>query len=338
MSSRRVRTLHRRLTRAGQCLSEAVESGLPLETLELHEKRRDLLEGMLRRVRRRRSLAWIAVAVAVALLAAVVLQYGFHLRRTRVVLNAETGAFTFENGPNQLPLNPSTIHATEIITSVPPIRWCTSRDPRRQIACEIVQSPRLNALLVNSRAVATVRTSGSCFELTVSRGTVQAIATAFEPGEPPMPRSKSATLTPGHSIRTCSERPAVLQLNGIPAVTVADQSGGAIAETVSLPALIRGTLFLADVNKAIELRRTDVPRLRQLTDSMLVARLRDSIELSVLADAAEITIDSRRSQSAMPSWLQWLASNPGLQGAVAIAGAIVAAAFAARERLLEEMG
>jgi hypothetical protein len=343
MTSKQVRALRQRLAEVRQRLAEAVESNEPVATLEEHQKRRDVLEGMLRRLGRRRSLLWSAAAIAIALVAAVVLRYGFRLDRVGVVLNAETTAFTFVNGPAQLRLNPAAIAATEIISSESALRWCMESGGVPQVPCEVVKSPRVNALLANANAAATVRTTGSCFELAVSRGSVQVLATAFavpvvgaSPARPVvLPRS--VTLTPGHVIRACTNRGTVLQLNGVTSIIVGERSGGAIAEYESYPALSRGTLFLDDVNESIELRRTDVPRLGGLVDSALIARVSDSIELSLLAEASAITIDSRSDRSAMPSWLDWLASNPGVQGALAIAAAIVASAVALRQRLLEEI-
>lgn len=344
MTRKALSVLRSRAAQAGQQVADALESGVPAAELDDLRKRRDLLEDLVRRAQRRSSLMWCAVAVAVALVAAVILRYGFHLRRADVVLIASTNAFTFQNGPNQVLLNPTAIVASEIGSSLAPLRrpWCVKGDVSGR-TCELVQSLRLNGLLVNPHAIVTLRATGRCFELMVSHGTVEAAVTAFvppsqqAPADHPIPRTEALKLTEGHTLRACAIDEVALQAKGITSLTLGDQTEGGVAERESYPALIKGTLFLGDVNRAIELRRTDVPRIRGLTESALVVRLRDSFELTVLANATAIAVDGRGERTEMPSRLEWLRNNATIQGAFAIAAAVVAGVFAMRKRLLDEI-
>src|ERR1051325_724583 len=342
--STRVSVLRRQVACARQRLAEAIEADLDVAELEVLEKRVQLLERMLPRSRRRRSLAWSAVAVALIVLATVVLRYGLRLRRADAVLTASTSAFTFVNGPHQALLNPVGIAASEISSTQPELkRWCVKGGGERNPRCETVQSLRLNSLLANPNAVATLRSAGSCFELMVSEGVVEANVTAFAPTLPdaaveyPIPKKAHLKLMPGRSIRVCAEGEAMVQLEAIPSITVGDQGDRGVSERQVYPSLLVGTLFLPDTDQTIELRRTDVPRLGGLNNAALVARLHDPIELTMLGSASAITLDRRRDSSAMPSCLEWLRNNPAVQGTFAVIAAVIFGAFALRQRLLDEM-
>lgn len=338
------RALHQQITKVRQRLAGAIAVDRPTPELEDLRKRLDLLAGIQRRRRRRQSLAWSAVVISTAVLVAVVLGYAVHLRRVSVVLTATANAFTFVNGPNQLLFNPASIKVGKVTSSLPGVRgYCVECAGERNAGADAVESLRLNALLINPRAVATLRASGRCFEVAVVEGSVEAMITAFAMQPPgrtaghPIPTRQTLRLTPGHFVHACAEDEPLLQLKGITAITVGDQTGVAAAERQTYPSLLSGTLFLADTSRAIELRRTDVPYLGGLQDSNVVARARDHIELTAFANASAITVDTIREESVMPSWLEWLRSNPAIQGGLAALAAIVAGAFALRQRLLDEI-
>ena len=343
MTGQTLRALRKRIGECRQRLAERLESEADAGEIEALQKRVDLLEKTLGRVRRRRSLAWSGAAVAFALLVMVVFGYALHLRRTTIVLTADTGAFTFTNGAKQVLLNPGMIEATEIASTQPPLRrgWCVQQHPERHVPCELVKSLRLNALVANPQAVATVRLSDSCTEVVVVRGVIEASVSAFavaDTAPQPIPKVAALRLTPGHEIRLCGSRQAVLQLVGATSITVGDQTRAGAAEEESYPAVLKGTLALVDVGETIPLQRTDIPRLRGLEKCAVIARLKSPIELTVLASGSGMTMDRDSTNSLMPSWLDWLRHNPGVQGLLATIGAIVAAVWALRERFLGESG
>lgn len=345
MTGRKLRALRGRVGEYRQQFAERVESDAEVSELEALQKRIDLLDRVLGRERRRRSLAWSGAAVALALLVMVVFGYCLHLRHTRIVLTADTNAFTFTNTGKQALLNPLSIEATEIASSMMPLRrgWCVQPHPERHVPCELVKSLRLNALVANPHAVATFRRSDTCIEVVVVSGVVEASVSGFAAVDPaqspqPIPRVATLQLTQGHTIRFCGSQDAVMQLTGVAAITIGDETRGGVTEQESYPAVLKGSLALFDVGETIPLQRTDIPRLRGLGESAFIARCKNPIELTVLANAAGMTVDRGSEKSLMPSWLDWLRHNPAVQGLVAAIGAIVAAVWALRERFLGEAG
>lgn len=336
--------LRRRIAAAKRKVAAALEKDASAETLKAAVDDLRLLQDLEQRRWRRRSLSVVAIVVAFAILVAVVLRSSYP-EYADVVLAAETRAFAVVAGHSLSELSPLAVDATKIAVSArgEETAWCGDPDAPAQPGCTAVMHLRLNGLSLDPKAAARVRVDGPCFELQILAGSGKAEITFFLPAAAaaatPVLQHPPLTLAPGDSISTCTGADVLLEMRAVSQVSIAERSAGGIAEREDIPSLVRGTLTFPAIERSVELRPTDMPRIGPLSGSTLVARLHGTIDVTLVGKTTVVLSRvGTGERNLMPTRLDWLWSHKQVKAALAILGAILSAAFALRQRFLGHVG
>ncbi len=320
-----------RIADAKQRLDDAIRTGAPAGNVEAIVKELELLKSLAGARLRRRATRWIAAIAAAALLLAIPLHLWLHLRSADFVLVASTNAFTIQNGSARTNLIPDGAPVKEIVVSSRV--W-------RNVAANATALPTdvsdlvLTSAFLNADSSARIRANGPCFEFTVLRGGGSVNVSWRKPDTD----FDTVDLRANDTLRFCPTLVPLVRSQNLTAITIADRTTGGLAEREDLPALLQGTLTVVNTAEVFDLRRTDVPRAGELSRPTLIARLREPIEISVVGIAGRLSVTTgTNQQSRMPSWLDVLRRSPELKTALAVIGAIIAAAIAAREHLPSEV-
>jgi hypothetical protein len=324
-------------------LRDALACATDLSEVESAASEIELLEGIRRRRWQRRSIAWMLMALAIIFLLAPLLHFALHLRSVDVVLVVNTAAMMIGNGATTQNVLPAGITAHEVVMSGSRgDKWSIEDGKARPPSWSVVQSLQIESLFLNTRSTAMVRTSGACIEVEIFKGggLVNIVTVSSPAGQTHEVRAslQSIDLAPRDRVRFCGYANARLQASDLTSVIIGERIGGGRSETKDIPALTNGTLAVLNTNSSVSFQRTDVPTIAGLSEDSLTARLRDPMEATIVGKATSVRVASGvEERELMPSWLDWLRSNRGVQTALAIAAAVVGAVIAMRKHLLEEL-
>ncbi|HEV7733704.1 MAG TPA: hypothetical protein VGR62_16165 [Candidatus Binatia bacterium] len=322
-------------------LSESLQAGADDSEVERLARRLELALPLVRDHRRRRSLLWGTIAIAIAIGAASLLNV-LRLRRVDVVLSSTARAFVLTNGSETSNILPVSVPLTKV-TIPGNAPKCTKPELHRAGTCDPVSGLRLNTVFVNPSAVVGMRILEECIELDVLSGAASVDLTVFRDGSgsgaDSAVEASHADLQAGASIRLCPAAELVLRANGLSGLLLGDRDAGSgIAERETFPSLLSGTLAIVDTAEELPLQRTDVVRFGEMSSGSLVARARESIEIVFVGHRTGSLVrgTGNDADTLMPSALDWLQRSPRLKAALLLIAAIVGAAIAVRRYWLDE--
>jgi len=295
------------------------------------------IERLLQRHNRRRTLVW-STSVALAAVGTSLLLHTVKLGRAPVSLVATTDAFVVENADVSANALVDAAALRDLSLSAGGNEVCLTTDAEAS-NCAQTAVLKLNTVVVNARSTIMIRKERRCFEVHVFDGGA-AVTTTSLPAKVSAQaatwETRHAALRAGDSIRICPLDEVTIGLTDISGVVVAYRTFGGVAEREESPALLKGTVSITNVDKSIELKRTDIPRIGS-AHGRFVARLQDSIDLSVVADAEQVDISnglSVQSRSLIPSYLDRVMSSPFLKLVLGLIATITGTLIAIRERFL----
>lgn len=301
----------------------------------------ELLEGLARARRKRRSILWATGAVAAAVVAVVLLRFSF-LDQVDMALVAQTRAFVFHTGDSTENILPASVGLREITAAGQEIARCTDPERPRSFACKPAMALRLNRVLIHARTTAAIRQVGTCFELAVFEGGASADISALQSGAPaeaPGWALETPELHPGESFSFCPLEGVTLHCSDITSVMVGDRMDGGLAEQEDTPALSKASLSVLTTSESATFLGTDILHFGGLSNGVAVAWLSVPMELSLVGKAKRLTAETgSHRRDLMPSRLDWVRGKPGLKAALAILAAIFSSVVAVRERWLGELG
>jgi len=343
MRLRRNDILHRKIAALSNLLEEKLRHDAKGDAFERLVHQLDLLESLARRRGRRRSLAWAVGAAAIALAGVIALRF-MPLAGADVSLTGDTRAFTLTNGTDSQNILPTGLQLNALALPSAKLARCTDSRQLQPSACDGAASLQLNALWLNSQAVAVVRKAGTCFELEVLAGGASLLlSTRSQPARdaPVDIRSwapDNLTMGPTDVVKLCPAQEAALECVGLASLMLGDRREVSSAEAEDKPTLSKARLSILDTSQSIDFRRTDVPRFEHLAGGVMIARIRDSIELSLAGRASRIAVETGpHSQDLMPNCLDWVRNSPPLKASLAVLSAVLGALLALRERWLGEL-
>jgi hypothetical protein len=337
--------VRRRIADVRKLLAAQLESDQGTEELEKLTHQLELLEGLARVRRRRRSILWAAGAVAAALIAAALLRFS-RLDQVDIALDAETRAFVFFHGEATNNILPTSVLLREVKVDGQQIDLCTDPERLRPFACKPAAALRLNRVDIHTKSTAAVRQVESCFEVEVLEGGASAMfsvlpwadPTRVPAGTPIWRLSETADLHPGESVRFCPLEGATLHCSGITSIMIGDRIGGAPSEQEDAPALSEAGLSLPSTGESETFLGTDILHFGDLSNGVAVVRFSNPLKLSLVGRAKRLTVQTgSHRRNLMPSWLDWVRGKPELKATLALLVTIFGAVVAVRERWLGEL-
>lgn len=342
MSARREDPLVSRIADTRKSLTAELEKPEQVDEIEKFVRKLELLEGLARARRRRRSILWVTQALALAVITTVLLRFS-SLEQVDMSLVAETSAFTFVSGESTRNILPTDVLLTEVTAAGQNIALCTDSKPARPFSCQLALALRLNSLSIHTNSVTAVRQSGSCFEIAMFKGGGSAEVSGLLPIDKKRPKvpnwiSESIELHPGQSFSFCPVQETTLHCGGIASLMVGNRLGGTLSEQEDVPALSKASLSLLTTSGVRSFDGADIPHFGGLSNGVAVARLGAPIELSLVGKASRLIVATGAHRSdLMPSKLDWVRGNPGLKTALGLLVALFGALIAVRERWLGEL-
>lgn len=342
MRSKKPDPLRQRIAGVRKLLEAQLEADKGAAELKDLADQLELLEGLARTRRKRRSFRWAMGAVGAGLIAAALLGFSF-LDQVEMALVAQTRAFVFHSGDSTENILPASAGLREITAEGQEIARCTDPERLRSFTCKPATALRLNGVFIHARTTAAIRQVGSCFEIAVFEGGASADVSALQPGgapaEAPGWKTETPELHPGESFSFCPVEGVTFHCKDITSMTVGDRMGGGLAEQEDTPALSKASLSILTTSDSATFLRTDILHFGDLSNGVAVARLNDPMEISLVGKAKKLTAETgSHPRDLMPSWLDWVRGKPWLKAALALLAGLFSSVVAVRERWLGELG
>lgn len=338
--------LMRRLQEARRRLDDVLASGAGTDECRQALESLEIIEKLASRRRRRRSLVWLISTIAAALALALLFQMRY-LPHADVTLVASTDALVVDSGSASRNVLADAVAVSELLVESAAQEVCVERGVVAAAGCRRADALTINSLVLNTGSTMMLRRSAGSVEVRILKGRGQ-VAWSCRAEAQGQTGDMSGLCMPGHAVldvldavRFRADEEATLQMAGFTSLLVGARNLEPTAEQSEAPAIVDGRLTVAYHDKVVELGPTDVLRMEGLSESALVARVREHLTLTLVARSEAITRATSSGagiRNLMPTWYDRASNSQLLKLVLALVAVFLGPVLALRDRLVAEAG